>query len=106
MIYALAIIVAVSGPVLAASPVAEIAGRSGEAVGAAAACGVPNDELIAFARTFIRGIRQAATSDEELQRAQAAHEAGVQRGSDEVRRAGAAACPAAIERFRALARGT
>lgn len=68
---------ALASPILAASS-EDVATRTGEIIGAASACGVPDDELIALGRKVIGWARDAARDAAELRRAQAAHEAAGQ----------------------------
>lgn len=81
-----------------------IAARTGEVIGAAAACGVPEAELVELGRKVIGWARDTARNAAELKRAQSAHEASVTRGAARMRRTGAKACDAALAAFRDLER--
>lgn len=81
-----------------------IAARTGEVVGAAEACGVPESELVELGRKVIGWARDTALDAAELRRAQQAHEAAVTRGADRMRRAGGKACEGAVAAFRDLER--
>ena len=81
-----------------------IAARTGEVVGAAEACGVPESELVELGRKVIGWARDTARDAAELRRAQQAHEAAVTRGADRVRRARGNACEGAVAAFRDLER--
>lgn len=81
-----------------------LAAQSGEVIGAASVCGMPERELVEVGRQVIGQIRDLATSDGELARARRAHEEAVSCGAERATRAGEKACPEALERVRALTR--
>ena len=82
-----------------------LAAQTGEIIGGASVCGMPEDRLVMAGGKVIGRIRDLATSGAETARAQASHERAVRRGADQVARAGPEACRAAIDRFRALELG-
>ena len=86
------------------SQAVSIAARTGEVIGAAAACGVPEAELVELGRRVIGRARDTARDAAELKRAQGAHEAAVNRGAARVRQAGRGACDAALTALHALER--
>lgn len=73
-----------------------VAARTGEVIGAAAACGVPEAELVELGRRVIGWARDTARDAAELKRAQGAHEVSVTRAAARVRRSGRGACDAAL----------
>ena len=79
------VMLALMGPAHALSPEGSRAVleaiRTGEIVGAAAACRAPDDRLIGVGRKVIHGIRAMAKSEAELERARVRHEQAVQRGA-------------------------
>lgn len=79
-----------------------LAAQTGEVIGAASVCGVPEKALLKVGREIIGRIRDWATTPAEIERALLAHERAVERGAARVRRAGEGACHEARERFRAL----
>lgn len=85
------------------SPAVLEAIRTGEIVGAAAACRAPDDRLIAVGRKVIHGIRAMAKSEPELERARVRHEQAVQRGAAKAK-AGQVSCAAALAALTALER--
>lgn len=80
-----------------------IAARTGEVIGAAA-CGVPEAELVGFGRRVIGWARDTARDAAELKRAQMAHEVSVTRAAARVRQTGRGACDAALTELHALER--
>lgn len=96
--------VAAAGVAPERSEAVTIAARTGEVIGAAAACGVPEAELIELGRKVIGWARDTARDAAELGRAQSAHEAGVTRAAARVRQAGRGACDAALSALHALER--
>lgn len=98
------ITVALAGPAQAASEAERIATRTGEVMGAAAECGLPEGELMTVARKVIGWARDTAKDAGELRRAQAAHEAAVNRSAARVQKAGVGACAATVRAFRDLER--
>ena len=86
------------------SPAIALAANSGEVIGAASVCGVPEARLVALGRKVIGFIRDLATSAEELRAAQAAHESAVQRSAAVASRNKAEACGSAFNRFEELER--
>jgi hypothetical protein len=95
-------VVLLAWPALAQSEAERVASRTGEIIGAASACGVSDDELIALGRKVIGWARDAARDAAELRRAQGAHEAAVQRGAARIKRAARSGCGAAVQAFREL----
>ena len=91
-----------SVPAQAISEAVAIAARTGEVIGAAATCGVPDGELTAVGRKVITWAKNAAHDAAELRRAQSAHETAVSRGAARVRRAGESACAATLRSLREL----
>ncbi len=85
------------------SPAVLEATRTGEIVGAAAACRAPDERLIAIGRKVIHGIRAMARSEAELERARVRHEQAVQRGAAKAK-AGQVSCEAALAALTALER--
>ena len=81
-----------------------IAARTGEVIGAAAACGVPEAELVELGRRVIGWARDTARDAAELKRAQRAHEVSVTRAAARVRQTGRGACDAALAALHALER--
>lgn len=81
-----------------------VAARTGEVIGAAAACGVPEAELVELGRRVINWARDSARDAADLKRAQQAHEASVTRAATRVRQTGASACDVALAAFRELER--
>lgn len=100
----LALALAGPAPIRAASEAETIAARTGEVLGAAAACGVPEPELVALARKVIGWARDSARDAGELRRAQTAHEAAVGRAAERIQRAGEGACAGTMRAFRELER--
>lgn len=76
-----------------------MAARAGEVVGAAAACGIPGNRLIAVGKTAIALVREIARSEMEVRKAQVVYERGAWRGEADVRRRGPSICPAVIRTF-------
>lgn len=98
------IVVAASAQAASRSEAEAIATRTGEIIGGASACGIPEGELVALGAKVIRWARDSARSAAELKRAQEAHEAAVQRSADRVGWRGASACDATVRTFRELQR--
>ncbi|MBM0206112.1 hypothetical protein JNW90_26160 [Micromonospora sp. STR1s_5] len=80
-----AILLALVGPAAAITPLSQaesMAWRSGEVIGAASACGVPESRLIAVGRITIGLIREVASSPAQAERARKLHEQIVTRTAD------------------------
>ena len=84
----------------ARSRAVELARSTGEVIGAAMACDVPDERLIAIGKEVIGRVREAARSPREVGQARKAHEAAVKRASDPV----PTNCPEAIRLFEELER--
>jgi hypothetical protein len=80
------------------SPAESMAQRSGEVIGAAAACGVPESRLVAVGRTTVYRIREVARTPAEAERARKLHERTVASTAMKVRNQ-QNGCPTAIEGF-------
>lgn len=97
----------VAAPALAITPISSpailTAIRTGEIIGAAEACGLPEGELIELGRKVIGRFRETARDAAELQRAQTLHEQAVGRGAQRIA-TGRETCARAVEAFRALER--
>lgn len=81
-----------------------LAARTGEVIGAATACGVPEAELMELGRRVIGWARDTARDAAELKRAQRAHEGSVTRAAARVRQTGRGACDATLAALHALER--
>lgn len=84
-----------------ATPAERMATRAGEVIGAASACGVSEDRLVAVGRTVIEIIREVARSPAELRKAQAAHERAVTLAASRSEQGDCATHVAAFERAEA-----
>lgn len=82
-----------------------LAARTGDAIGGASVCGVPEDRLASAGRRAAGQVRDLATSGAELARAQATHERAIRSGADRVARDGPDSCRTAIDRFRQMELG-
>ncbi|MBM0203975.1 hypothetical protein JNW90_13280 [Micromonospora sp. STR1s_5] len=97
----MAVLPALTGPAVAVTRLCQAetkAWRSGEVIGAASACGVPESRLLAVGRTTIGLIREVARSSAEVERARRLHEQVVNRTAERLRYQ-QSECPAAIEAF-------
>lgn len=67
------------------SPAVLSAMRSGEIIGAAVACGVPEEQLGPLRRKAAQAFRAKATSDADLDRAHLLYDQALAHGAEEVR---------------------
>jgi len=82
----------------ASSPGIAEAVRTGEIIGGAMACGVPQGRILSVARSVTRRISELAQSPDEIRQARTFHEDAVKRASERIK-AGEGDCGEAVHSF-------